>query len=236
LRKNFSGGTFQFLQLAIGGNITIENSNFNGVTMLFLYFSQAKQILITNTTFENITPKTTGNYFITANTRPAQGAYLYLIQDTTFRNFYTPYPLINLVQGNVEFSLVRVVMENIALNPLIRRGTYQELFGEKPVGICVTGERASLTIESSNFTNISENCLGLTATKFEIKSSIFNNSMMAEGDVLTEESYKTVKKNSGITWIASEQTPNAEVILQGNIFLENKRLSLYGGVNSFCWF
>jgi len=235
-----SGGSFLLLQASYA-NVTIENSTFFNSTLNLFRVQQAKQVLITNTTFQNIRLYLLQLSFMEIYLKSPNGAGLFSIQDSVFRNFTTPLPVISLNRGNFEFSLLRVQMEDIYSSAAFYSENYQQQFGNKPFGICITSRGTGLTIKSSNFSNIHSSCLGLTDSKLSIISSLFDNSALNPGLALSENSYSDLDaddETSGVTWIKVEGISTSmlngdKVILQENIFLSNRLLPLYGGVVLF---
>jgi len=197
-------------------------------------FKGAKQILISNTTFENITLFTLEFPFISFSATPQSGSYLYSIQDTTFKNFLTPFPVITL--NFCDLELIRVSMEDIQKGFFETSSTKSAgIFGNNPIGICCTSYGASLSVVSSTFTKINSTCIGLRSSKLSIASSVFDNSALKSDSALSQDSYADLDETSGVTWIKAEGVSTSifngdKIILQGNTFSANNLLPLSGGV------
>lgn len=131
---------------------------------------------------------------------------------------------------NYVYYMYNVTMTNITKKDPIN---YTPSASDDTGGVCFWSQRVVLNINKCTLINVSSHCIFLRQTYIIAQSNIFNNSRL---EAISLEPRDIISDSQGVSWISMSCSlpylPNVVLpYIIGNIFIENKILTRYGGVN-----
>jgi len=225
------------LSTGTGSQITIQDSSFKSSKIMISNFMRAANVLISDTTFQDLVSYSDPNPILSAVN--LDSSYIYVIQDCLFKNITVATSVLYFTRSAATISLIRLNFQDITRLSMSTFTILQALNTDF-WGLCVIDQGSTLSIISSNFTNIPSHCIGLYSSNVFMNDSIFDNSQLQiSSDTSLQATVPTTfTEKSGISWIIYEsikglRSEKTLVTLENNQFIENKDPPLYGGAFRF---